>query len=329
MKVLFLGKAENEASVRYRVLPLMQHLNGEGSEAEFLSSDLNFFQKIKLVLEVSKFDVLFIQRKLFSAFFVSQLRSRVKCLVFDYDDAIFVKSSGQVSSRRSNRFDAVCQAADLVFAGNEFLAARARQGGAAHAKVHKLPTSVATQEYRTGKTEKEQKSTLVWIGSSSTRRYLDMLTPVLDRLADQALQLKVISDFDFHLDSMSVVNVPWSEEHEISELQSCHIGIAPMIDNSWTRGKCALKVLQYMAAGLPVVSSNYGANAEVIDHGESGLLVESEEDWCNAILKLLESESLQADMARAGQQKVVEDYDQQDNARLAVDLIKESLSAIP
>lgn len=323
MKILFLGKAHDEASVRYRVLPVMQCLEREGHDTQFMSSDLSVWQKLRLLTAAPTYDLVFIQRKLFSGFFLRLLRRRAKRIAFDYDDAIFVKSSGENSNQRMSRFTEVCRSSELILAGNQHLAKQAESLRNPATRLEWMPTSVETRRYFDNSTKKDDVITLVWIGSRSTRRYLDMLIPVLERLgkAHDNLQLKVVSDFDYQLDSLPVKNVRWDQAGEIDELVSSHIGIAPMLDNAWTRGKCALKVLQYMAAGLPVVSSNCGANSEVVSHNHSGFLVGSEDEWCDSIDQLVHSESMRDEMGVVGQRIVSERYDLERNSERTSQLI--------
>lgn len=307
MNILFLGKGVNEASTRYRVRPIADHLQQSGHEVSFQSSEMNLLQKLRMVVQASQFDLVFIQRKLFPAWFVNRLAKRVSRLVFDFDDAIFVKSSGQASKVRDKKFAATCRVADLVLAGNDYLAAEANQYSA---RVVVAPTAVDVQRYESERV-KDAATTLVWIGSSSTRRYLDMLTPVLDALGQRLpnLRLKVIGDFEFQLDSLTVENIPWSGEAETAELGSSHIGIAPMVNNAWTRGKCALKVIQYMAAGLPVVSDRCGANQAVITEGKTGFLVDNETDWMEAIVELVENPERARRMGHLGRLRAQEHFD--------------------
>ena len=120
---------------------------------------------------------------------------------------------------------------------------------------------------------------------------------------------------------MDVVNVAWTLESEASQLSSAHIGIAPMSDNPWTRGKCALKVIQYMAAGLPVISSNAGANREVVVQGETGLLADSADDWLRAIELLSGNESERNRLGSGGRQRMLQHY----SSQTVLDSITENL----
>lgn len=285
---------------------------------------MGLLEKLKLLLRAGQYDVVVIQRKLYAPWFVRALRRRVSRLVFDFDDAIFSKSSGHASPSRMAKFEVICQGADLLLAGNDYLARAAQKAGADPASVHTIPTSVVLEELDPNSIpDKPEQPTLVWIGSSSTRRYLDFLTPALERLGQQFpdLTLKVISDFQFHLDAMEVNNVPWSLQAEAVELASSDIGIAPMIDDPWTRGKCALKVLQYMAVGLPVVSSRCGANEEVVIDAETGYLADSEEDWCQAVGKLLNDVELARQLGQAGRRRVAQYYERQTIVRKTLKLL--------
>ena len=306
MRFLFLGKGYEEASTRYRVRPVADCLTRRGHEVTFRSTDSGLLSRLQLLIFASQFDLVFVQRKLFPVWFVTVLRRRVRRLVFDFDDAIFVKSSGAPSKSRQKKFHAICQASDLVVAGNQYLSALAQPWARL---VEVVPTAVRSANYSTN-IAKHSQPTLVWIGSSSTRRYLDLLTPVLDQLANRHpdLQLKVIADFDLSLESMPVKNVRWTQMGEAEELAASTIGIAPMVNNAWTRGKCALKVIQYMAAGLPVISDRCGANQEVIVEGETGFLADNEQDWVDGVSRLLADAELRKTMGEAGRLRAETDY---------------------
>jgi glycosyltransferase involved in cell wall biosynthesis len=122
------------------------------------------------------------------------------------------------------------------------------------------------------------------------------------------LRLKIVADFDLPTEHLRTLAIPWSEKGESEALASAHIGIAPMPDNSWTQGKCGLKVLQYMAVGLPVVSSPVGVNRNIVEHEVTGFLAESPYEWQVAIERLVRNPDLRRVMGKEGQKRVIEDY---------------------
>lgn len=224
------------------------------------------------------------------------------------DDAIFCRSDGSASKTRMNRFMHMAKASDHIFAGNQFLAEKALKFNNA---VTIVPTSLKVQKYNTATEQSNEYVDLVWIGSQSTSKYLLDILPELEALAEKYtnLRLKIIADFDLPEAKLPIIATPWSEDNEVKELVNSDIGIAPMRRNDWTRGKCALKVLQYMAASLPVVSSDVGVNGEAVDEGKTGLLVDATKEWQKAISRLIDEKSYREGLGNAGFEKVSRDYD--------------------
>ena len=316
MKVLVIAKSSDDPATRYRVAPLLTELERRGASTRVVYEP-GFIGQITSALTAGRFDLVFIQRKLMSPFMVSLIRRFARKIVFDHDDAIFLKSSGQPSATRSRRYEAITGAADLILGGNSYLCDAAKSGGQASMLV---PTCVDVGRYKPDP-EKEGPVTLVWIGSRSTSRYLEHYREELEAVGEAVpgLVLRVIGDFEFELKSMSVSNVVWAQHTETYELASAHIGIAPMTDDPWTRGKCALKVIQYMAAGLPVVSSDVGANCDVVRDGQTGYLVDSKTDWCDAVSRLDNSEQLRRTLGHAGRAVAESEYNQKMIARKVAD----------
>ena len=152
---------------------------------------------------------------------------------------------------------------------------------------------------------------LVWIGSSSTLKQLRKFTEMLDSLAWQMpeLILRVIADDELVTDTLEVENVPWSRQTEARLLNECDIGIAPLPDTPFARGKCAFKVLQYMASGLPVVSSDVGANAEYVSDYDNGFIAYDDQHWADSISQLVYDPELRATQGASGRQRVCEEFD--------------------
>lgn len=320
MKVLVVAKSAEDPSTRYRVDPLTKLLWEQGDEVR-VYHEPGLVQQLSVVLKAASMDLVIIQRKLLNPLVSWLLGKSCLRLVFDHDDAIFLKSSGEPSTTRGRKYAAVVRAADLVLGGNTYLCESAAALGA---KTSLVPTCVDVGRYPADQPKNEELS-LVWIGSRSTSRYLEQARDMLEAVGRSCpgLTLRIISDFDFELSSMKVLRVDWSQETEAIELARSHIGIAPMADDAWTRGKCALKVIQYMAAGLPVISSNVGANRDVIRDGETGLLVSTESDWIGAVSRLVASEELRRGMGDAGRQIAEQDFNLQVTARRIVSELTE------
>jgi glycosyltransferase involved in cell wall biosynthesis len=153
-------------------------------------------------------------------------------------------------------------------------------------------------------------ATLVWIGTSSTLKGLGQIRPLLNDVGrdGQGIRLKVICDRGLDLDDLPVDFVPWRERDEAEELATADIGISWLPRDSWSEGKCGLKVLQYMAAGLPVVANPVGVQREMVRHGENGFLVETAAQWREAIHRLAVDAPLRRQMGRAGRRRLEADY---------------------
>ncbi|MBT4160479.1 MAG: glycosyltransferase family 4 protein [Gammaproteobacteria bacterium] len=317
MRYLFLTKSSEDPATRYRVQPITRALVERGDQVRILNEPGTLGQ-LGAVLGSTSFDAVFIQRKLLNTFVAGLLSRTAKVLVFDHDDAIFLKSSGEKSVTRGRRYRAIVEAADLVLGGNTYLCDAARNlGGVAEL----VPTSVETDHYHLQ--QKEEQMSMVWIGSRSTSRYLEHFRATLNAIGAHFpdLEFKIIGDFQMNFEHLRTRHIAWSQVTETSELAKSHIGIAPMVDDRWTRGKCALKVIQYMAAGLPVVSSDTGANHDVVRHGLTGFLANSEQDWLSAIEQLVNSRELRQRMGEAGRSVVKENYSTQAAATRVLGLL--------
>jgi len=305
--ILFITKSKNAPSTRYRAIAYFNLLRSSGWHPLQIAVKKNPLARLRLLYSASKADVVVILRKTFSGSFFHLLRLCSSRIVLDFDDAIFCRSNGTYSTTRWNRFTRVARGCQHIWAGNEYLAEVALRYNSA---TTILPTSLKPEKYAIKEIKPNDTLDLVWIGSGSTRKYLETGLPMLEQLADifPHLRLKIIADFDLPSSRLHTVAVPWSVETESEALSSAHIGIAPMPNNSWTKGKCGLKILQYMAAGLPVVSSPAGVNGEIVKHGVTGFLAESPEEWQRAIAKIAQDPNLRQVMGRAGRKRVTDCY---------------------
>jgi glycosyltransferase involved in cell wall biosynthesis len=233
--------------------------------------------------------------------------------IFDVDDAIYVRKPRRLgepvgdSRWRRRKFAATCRSVDLVAAGNDVLAAIARPDARA---IEILPTSIDVSCYRPAAPGGEGAPTIVWIGSPENLIYLEMIRPALARLTARhpALKVRVICSRFPSWPDINVEGVPWSEATEAAALAAAHIGIMPLTDDEWSRGKCAFKLLQYMAASLPCVASPVGANTEAVIDGVNGFHAATLEDWESRLETLIVSPSLRARFGAAGLEHVERRY---------------------
>ena len=227
--------------------------------------------------------------------------------ILDVDDSVWLRGP-------FGRFTMpdIARSMDAVTAGNSYLA---DYFGRYCKNVHIVPTAVDLDKYTLRpepKNEQRDRFVIGWTGSSSNFKYLDSIEPVLARFIrdyDRA-ELLLTADRPWKyslLPAEKVRFIPWSEEEEIGVLHSMSVGIMPLADDKWTRGKCAFKMLQYMAVGLPVIVSPVGVNREVLDKGEVGLSAVSPDQWLEALVSLYKDKSLEMKFGLAGR-KVVEQF---------------------
>jgi glycosyltransferase involved in cell wall biosynthesis len=233
--------------------------------------------------------------------------------VFDVDDAIYVRKPRRLgepaddSLWRRRKFAATCRSVDVVAAGNEVLASVARS---AAREVVILPTSIEIACYEASTAGADAKPTIAWIGSPENLIYLELIRPALARLAARhpSLRVRVICSAFPDWPEIQVERVPWSAATEAASLAAAHIGVMPLSDDAWARGKCAFKLLQYMAAALPCVASPVGANTEAVIDGFNGYHARSLEEWERNLERLIDSAQLRAQFGANGRRHVAERY---------------------
>lgn len=234
-------------------------------------------------------------------------------IVTDYDDAVFhrydMHSSSVVRRLLGAKIDRIMAASASVVAGNSYLAARAQ---AAHARrVCIVPTVVDLEAYAPVREHRANGALRVgWIGTPSTwSEYMEPMVPMLSELASASgACLRAVGAPRTALRDPVVEVFDWSEDREVELIKTMHIGIMPLDDTPWARGKCGYKLIQYMACGLPVVASPVGTNCEIVEHGTNGFLAKNEGEWREALTTLLQSPDLRHRMGRAGRKMVEENY---------------------
>jgi glycosyltransferase involved in cell wall biosynthesis len=235
--------------------------------------------------------------------------------MLDLDDAIFhnydLHRRSAVRHMYGRKIDELMAGAALVIAGNEYLAQRARRAGARWVEV--LPTVVDLAHYTASGSKPAAPSdrpvTIGWIGSPATVSHLlGLERPFLELARRHRFRLLVIGGGEVNLPGVEVISVPWSEDTEATSVAQCDIGVMPLPDSPWERGKCGYKLIQYMACGLPVVASPVGANTTIVSEGLNGFLAADATDWYAALARLVSDPTLRARLGGAGRARVEADY---------------------
>ena len=253
-------------------------------------------------------------------------------IIFDFDDAIFELHTTEANRRLAwmkfpGKTAAICRLSAQVIAGNSYLADYANQY---NSRVSIVPTSVDTERYRPLATPKQEGRPFVvgWTGSSTSQTHLEAFAPVLRRLIKLAnIQLRVISDRPPVMPEVPFVWRRWSAETEVKDLAQFDVGIMPMPDDRWARGKCSLKALSYMSMGIPAVCSPVGTNREIIRDGENGLFASTPEEWLGKVRTLVEQPELRKTLGAAGRSTVLEHYSMTKCADLFARVVEETVAA--
>lgn len=275
-----------------------------------------YLRRIRQLRVAGKADILWIEKEALPwlPWMIERaLLQRGAPIVADYDDALFHQydqnPSVMIRHLLGRKIDDVMAASAVVTAGNEYLAERARQAGAR--RVEMLPTVIDIHRYPiVPRTHQAANPKIGWIGTPSTWvEYMLKLMPLLLTLASDYAARVVAVGAGQNLDPHPLFDsLPWSEQTEVEQIQDMDIGIMPLTDTPWARGKCGYKLIQYMACGLPVVASPVGVNTEIVEHGVNGFLASSEAEWRLALETLLSDGELRRRMGAAGRQKVEEKY---------------------
>ena len=258
-----------------------------------------------------------------------QLLGGVSRLVLDYDDAVFHRydehRSPLVRGLLGDKLDRLMRAADMVTAGNDYLAERARAAGCA--RVEWLPTVIDLARYPDATPKPATVPVTVgWIGSPATAGYLrqvaDALTPLRDEGLIRCVAIGARAD---QLLGTPFEAAPWSDETEVEALRAFDIGIMPLPDAPWERGKCGYKLIQYMACGVPVVASPVGVNTEIVTPGVNGALAATPEQWLAALAQLADDPELRARQGAEGRRRIEAWYSLQAQAPRLVGMLQEAV----
>lgn len=326
MKVLLLTRyGRLGVTSRIRFLQYAPYLEKHGVEitvAPFLTDDYvqslyrgqenvraiagAYIRRFRQLLGSRVYDLLWIEKELLP--WLPAIPERiVGPFVVDYDDAVFhgydLHPSFLVRFLLGNKIRTTMSCATVVVAGNEYLARYAREAGASD--IQHVPTVVDLDRYGVPREHSNEIFTIGWIGTPWTARYLPAIAPALNEACrDGRARLLLIGSGEIKLAGVPVEVRPWSESTEIENIQSIDVGIMPLPDEPYERGKCGYKLLQYMACGRPVIASPVGANRQIVEDGVDGLFASTPPEWIHAIEKLRQNPELRRTMGEAARLKV-------------------------
>lgn len=293
-----------------------------------------FGRRLIAIFHAPAYDAVFIHREAAPVGppFVEWIIARIlrRRIIFDFDDAIWLtdnvaESKWQSSLRWRSKVGQICRMSYRVSCGNEYLAGYARQFNNA---VTVMPTTIDTMHvHNPSLFEQKQDAREVvigWTGTFSTLKYLEPVAGILNDIAGKYPQVRIVVIADrhpsFHIDRMTFV--PWSRADEILQLTKIDIGIMPLTDDEWTRGKCGFKALQFMALNIPTVASPVGVNSGIIQHGVDGYLAATPEEWVRFLTRLVTDPEERLRLGNAARVNIEQRYSVISNSSLFLGLFE-------
>ncbi|HYB96942.1 MAG TPA: glycosyltransferase family 4 protein [Vicinamibacterales bacterium] len=341
VKVLALSPIPEEgAGCRFRISQYVPHLREQGFDVDikpfyttsffrtvynrgrFVRKGIAFAglvaRRARLLGELDKYQLVFLYREAIPAgppWIEQAIARRGIPIVLDFDDAIFLPSVSEANRplaflKDSRRADKVMALSTQIIVGNNYLADYARRLNPA---VTVVPTAVDTTRFvpRAAREPNGSRPLVVgWIGSPTTYHYLEAMHGLLSDVATRLpFTLKVSGGGKpVRFEGVRTIDVPWSLQHEVELFNTCDVGIYPLSDDDWSRGKCGFKAIQFMACGVPVVAAAVGVNREIIRDGENGFLATTPDEWRSKLERLLTDAPLRARFAAAGRQTIEDRY---------------------
>jgi glycosyltransferase involved in cell wall biosynthesis len=344
---------EEGAGCRFRIAQFIPYLEANGFEVtlralftteffrqvyrpgNYLAKALTFttlsLKRLDSLRDVSQFDVVLIYREVFPVgpALVERLLTSAgrPPVVFDFDDAIFLPSVSDANRligvlKHPQKIRTILRRSRHVIAGNTFLADYARRFNSA---VTVIPTCVDTSQFAPAAAPVAHATPIVgWIGSPTTAAYIHSLVPVLQRVRERRpFTLRVSGTGEpLRISGVEVDNVPWSLDRDVELFNSCDVGVYPLPDEEWSKGKCGFKAIQFMACGVPVVAAAVGVNREIIRDGVNGFLAATPGEWVEKLDRLLGDPELRRRFSEAGRRTVVEHYSLRKNAPILADMLR-------
>ncbi|MCK4667740.1 glycosyltransferase family 4 protein [Candidatus Dependentiae bacterium] len=335
-KILFLTKYNRlGANSRYRSYQYIPYLKKEGiiidttplfdeiyvkniysTKKHFLQDILRcYFKRLIILFSVKKYDLLLIEAELFPyipGLFEWLLKVFHIPYLLDYDDAIFhhYDTSPMRKIILGSKIKNIAKKANAIVTGSPYLTAYMEKY---NNNVFEIPTVIDLKKYPEKKSPLPEKFTIGWIGSPYTEDYMMEIYPVLKQFGkNHDYKLVLIGANESMRKRLKGINTEiwkWTEEDEVKDIREFNVGIMPLPDTKWTRGKCGLKLIQYMGCFLPVIATPVGINNEIIENKINGYLADTQTEWLDALNELYENKDLQIKMGTEGRKLVEEKYE--------------------
>ncbi|MEQ9407340.1 MAG: glycosyltransferase family 4 protein [Fuerstiella sp.] len=344
MNILFLSSGSRVPSSRFRILPYLKHFRADGHTCVLANSfpqKYDYFpwmgfrpsQLLKHGVRwwhwqrarLSRFDVVFIDREIFddeTTYAEERFRQCCHRLVLDLDDAIFL--------RHPAKFDRLLKMSDLVVCGNRFLIEKVQP---LNDHTLHIPTCVDMDDYSLRPDVGHTRPVVGWMGTTGNLKYIEVAAEALRTVArDIDFEFRVvvpdISPLNsINLDGVNIVHEPWQPHREVSQLQSFDVGLMPLFpDQEWDVYKCGLKLIQYLAVGVPGIAAPVGVNVEIIDENRNGFVAQQPDEWCRAMRLLLQDADLRTAMGTRGRRTVEDRYSIQANYPILRDALAQLVS---
>ncbi len=292
-----------------------------------------FYKRLKDVINSNNYDIIYVQREacfigitIFEKYFAKKSK-----LIFDFDDSIWLPNVSNANKKfdwlkNANKIKKIISYSSVVFAGNEYLKQFALNY---NNNVEIIPTTIDTEEYKRIKTE-NKKIIIGWSGSITTIQHFEYALNFLKRIKGkykEKIEIKVIGDANYNNKELNVNGIAWSKETEIVDLSSFDIGIMPLPNDEWAKGKCGLKGLQYMALEIATIMSPVGVNTEIIKDGKNGFLADTESEWFEKLSLLIENKGLREKLGKIGRKTVLDKYSVDANKNKYLDIFNSLVSS--
>ena len=295
-------------------------------QVKYLLVIKSYLKRLFILFTVFKYDTIVIEKELFPyfpPFFEGMLKLFGVKYVVDYDDAIFHnydQSKNPIKKLLKNKIRHVMRYSTAVIAGNQYLADYAIEAGAKHVEI--IPTVIDVNKYKIKRIYDPETVTIGWIGSPTTLKYLKSIAAVLKELcAQHNINVHIVGSKEGIGLGINEKLIQWSEDTEADIIRTFDIGLMPLTDSFWEKGKCGYKIIQYMGCAVPVVASPVGVNSEIIVNGQTGYLAKTEFEWVDALKKYIVDKTIREEHGKNGRRRVEKNYNRDITALKLIEIL--------